>query len=213
MSNGSLLLTVEKGQWGYRRRDGWFTPAGPVGFEVAEKEVVLLTGDNGSGKTTILRGLLGLTQKRTGKVIWLVDRASVAYVPQESVIDQSVPATALDIVRTGQPMDWGGGETRARKALAQVGIENKGKILYGSLSGGQRQRVLVARALVGDPQLLILDEPTVNVDSETASQIGVLLENLRQDGLGMVITSHISQWLKPTTVIKVESCRKELANV
>lgn len=199
------LLKVTDGVWGYRGPGGWYLPAQPVSFAVSRGEIVMLAGDNGSGKTTILRGILGLTDRQSGHVEWSVPREKVGYVPQESVVDGSVPATALDVVRTGQPMDWGGNEARASRAMAQVGIEEMRHTLYGSLSGGQRQRVLVARALIGSPSLLVLDEPTVNVDTETAAQIGVLLEEFRQNGLGMVVTSHVRNWLQTTRVVKV--CR------
>ncbi len=207
------LLQVKDGLWGYRSGGSWFLPAEAVSFSVARGETVMLAGDNGSGKTTILRGILGLTEKQSGTVEWNVAREEVGYVPQESVIDGSVPATALDVVRTGQPMDWGGSEERACRALAQVGIEEMRGMLFGSLSGGQRQRVLVARALIGSPSLLVLDEPTVNVDSETAAQIGVLLEELRHDGLGMVITSHVRDWLQPTRIVRISNRCQEAANV
>lgn len=207
------LMKVTDGVWGYRTPSGWFLPAKPVSFAVAEGEIVMLSGDNGSGKTTILRGLLGLTDKESGQVQWDVSREKVGYVPQESVIDGSVPASALDVVRTGQPMDWGSSKERACRAMAQVGIEDLRGSLFGSLSGGQRQRVLVARALIGSPSLLVLDEPTVNVDSETAVQIGVLLEELRQNGLGMIITSHVRDWLQTTRVVQVHRRREETAHV
>ncbi len=207
------MLKVTDGLWGYRGPGGWFLPAQPVSFAVAQGEIVMLAGDNGSGKTTILRGVLGLTDKFSGQVEWDVSREQVGYVPQESVIDGSVPATALDVVRTGQPLDWGGSEERARRAMAQVGIEDLRGMLFGSLSGGQRQRVLVARALIGSPRLLVLDEPTVNVDPETAGQIGILLEELRQDGLGMVITSHVRDWLQTTRVVQVFAQQGEAAHV
>jgi len=206
------LLKVNDGVWGYRSAGGWFLPAEPVSFTVARAETVMLAGDNGSGKTTILRGILGLTDRQSGNVEWNVAREKVGYVPQESVIDGSVPATALDVVRTGQPMEWGGSEERACRAMVQVGMEEMRQTLFGSLSGGQRQRVLVARALIGSPSLLILDEPTVNVDAETAAQIGILLEELRQSGLGMVITSHVRDWLQTTRVVQVSPHRQEAAH-
>jgi ABC-type Mn2+/Zn2+ transport system ATPase subunit len=94
-----------------------------------------------------------------------------------------------------------------------VGLEERQQLLFGSLSGGQRQRVLVARALIGNPKLLILDEPTVNVDADTAMHIGRLLEKLRQDGPGMVITSHVHDWITATHEVEVQAHRQEARDV
>ncbi len=192
------LVEVHEGCWGYRTQAGVFAPAAPVSFAVAEREIILLSGDNGSGKTTILRGMLGLVERLSGRVDWSIDPGQVGYVPQESVIDRSVPATALDVVRTGLPDAWRGGHDQAQEALDLVGLAHRERALFGSLSGGQRQRVLVARALVGKPKLLVLDEPTVNVDAETAQRIGALLEELRGRGPGMIITSHVRDWITAT---------------
>ncbi|MBU2502165.1 ATP-binding cassette domain-containing protein [bacterium] len=200
---GRPLLEVRDAAWGYRLAGGWFTPAVPVSFTVSSGEIVLLSGDNGSGKTTILRGILGLVDQRAGEVAWGIESSGMGYVPQESVIDRSAPATALDVVRSGHPHRWGRGLDGARSALSMVGLEGKEDVLYGSLSGGQRQRVLMARALVGDPRLLILDEPTVNVDAGTAGQVGRLLQDLAATGLGMVITSHVRDWIRAAREVRV----------
>lgn len=198
------LVSVKEGRWGYRTPAGFFSPAAAVSFEVAEREIILLSGDNGSGKTTILRGMLGLVDQLSGQVDWSIDRQRVGYVPQESVIDRSVPATALDVVRTGAPNTWRGGDATALEALEQVGLADRPRVLFGSLSGGQRQRVLVARALLGKPKLLVLDEPTVNVDAETAQRIGRLLEELRESGPGMIITSHVRDWVQASRDVELQ---------
>ena len=203
------LLSVRDGVWGYRQAGGWLLPAHAVSFDVVRGDIVMLAGDNGSGKTTILRGVLGLNDRRGGTVTWGVAREMVGYVPQEGVIDGSVPARALDVVRTGQPLDWGGSKERALEALEQVGLRERADVLFGSLSGGQRQRVLVARALVGGPSLLVLDEPTVNVDAETADQIGALLESLRAAGMGMLITSHVKDWVRSSRVVQVTASQQK----
>ncbi len=212
MDSQDFLLKVEQGLWGYQNAGGWSLPTSPVDFQVSPGEIVLLSGDNGSGKTTILRGLLNLVEMKSGHLQWKVSRQDMGYVPQESVIDNSTPAWAIDVVGTGDPSSWGQ-QDEAIAVLDQVGLSKHGKDLFRSMSGGQRQRVLVAKALMGRPSLLILDEPTVNVDADTALQIGLLLETLREKGLGMVITSHVRDWVRATREIQIRPLRKDVTHV
>ncbi len=192
---GSLLLEVERARWGYPAGREVFYPAPPVSFAVCGGDLVMLTGENGSGKTTLLRGLLGLLDDHEGDVHWHLSREEVGYIPQESAIDHSLPATVLDIVRTGRPRDWAHGRQAALYALEEVGLADRHGAPFSRLSGGQRQRVLVARALTGRPRMLLLDEPTVNVDAPTARRLGELLGRLAAEGLGIVVTSHVTTWI------------------
>jgi ABC-type Mn2+/Zn2+ transport system ATPase subunit len=197
---------VIDGCWGYNLGGSFFSPAREISFAVTPGEIVLLSGPNGVGKTTILRGLLGLTRSRRGSLTWNIDRSQIGYVPQESVIDRSIPATVLDIVRTGEPLLWPSGKRAALDALQFVGIGNLASRHIARLSGGQRQRVLVARALAGDPQLLLLDEPTINVDEDSARQIGRLIRRLADErGLGVVATSHVTDWVEADREVTVRS--------
>ncbi len=197
------LLEVRGGHWGYSTSQGTFFPAQPIDFEVRPGEIVMLSGPNGCGKTTILRGLLGLVTPQRGAVSWGISRTEIGYVQQESVIDRSIPATVMDIVRTGDPARWSQGQREAHGALDEVGMAGKGEILFAQLSGGQRQRVLIARSLVGKPRLLLLDEPTINVDAQTAQKIGQLLGRLASDGLGIVATSHVTGWVSVSREIAI----------
>ncbi|MCP4550306.1 MAG: ATP-binding cassette domain-containing protein [bacterium] len=200
------LLKVEEGCWGYHLNGDLFAPARPVDFEIAAGEILLLTGDNGCGKTTILRGLLGLVRRKSGRIAWGVERDDLGYVPQESVIDRSVPATALDIVRSGDPTRWSRGRDAALEALGRVDLAERADTPFASLSGGQRQRALVARALIGAPRLLLMDEPTINVDAPSARRIGDLLRELsRSRGLGMVITCHVKTWIDADREVPVRA--------
>ncbi len=198
------LLKVAGGRWGYRNGGKLFCPARSITFEVRRAEIVLLKGENGTGKTTILRGLLGLVEKAEGEVAFATDRSEIGYVPQESSIERSVPASVLDLVRSGSPDNWNTGVGPAEHALDYVGIAGLKNRRYAMLSGGQRQRVLVARALVGNPKLLFLDEPTINVDAETAAGIGALLSRLCGEvGMGIVITTHATGWVRATREVRV----------
>ncbi|MBD3292940.1 MAG: ATP-binding cassette domain-containing protein [Armatimonadia bacterium] len=189
------LLEVQGGRWGYRSGEGFFYPARAIDFNVAAGEIVMLTGANGCGKTTILRGLLGRAAAEQGSVSWTVTRGEVGYVPQESGIDHSIPASVMDIVRTGDPARWGRNGSEAAGALAAVGMQGHGEAAFSRLSGGQRRRVLIARALIGNPRLLLLDEPTINVDAPGARRVGELLQDLAAAGLGILATSHVSGWV------------------
>ncbi len=198
------LLRVDRAQWGYRSRGGLLAPAREISFEVPPAAIVMLTGANGAGKTTILRGLLGLAERVAGHVAWAVPRSSVGYVPQESAIERSIPAAVMDIVRTGNPASWGRNRRSAHGCLEQVGMAEMGSHRFSSLSGGQRQRTLVARALMGRPRLLFLDEPTVSVDARTAERIGQVIRELAdRHGLGILVTSHVANWVEATTEIRV----------
>lgn len=193
--HGSLLLEVDRGRWGYPAGREVFYPAPEVSFAVRGGDLVMLTGENGSGKTTLLRGLLNLVEHHKGQVQWHVSHEEVGYIPQESAIDHSLPATVLDIVRTGRPRHWAHGKSDALRALEEVGLADRHGVLFSRISGGQRQRVLVARALTGGPRLLLLDEPTAGVDSPTARRLGELLGRLAAEGLGILVTSHVTDWV------------------
>lgn len=190
-----VLLEVDRARWGYPAEGKVFYPAPAVSFAVREGDLVMLTGENGSGKTTLLRGLLGLVGHHEGEVRWHIKRDEVGYIPQESAIDRSLPATVMDIVRTGRPAHWARGREDALRALREVGLADREDRLFSRLSGGQRQRVLVARALTGRPRLLFLDEPTINVDAPSAQRLGRLLGQLAGEGLGILATSHVTGWV------------------
>ena len=154
-------------------------------------EFLGILGPNGAGKTTLFRGLLGLIQPRTGQV----DRGhkSVGYVPQQEQLDPAWPLSVTEIIELGIGRRVTAEDrARAHANLVQVGLAHLTHALFASLSGGQRQRVLIARALMGSPEVLFLDEPTSGVDRPNQVQIMDLLGQLNADGAGpaVLIVSH-----------------------
>ena len=168
-----------------------------LNFSIIEGDFLGMVGPNGSGKTTILRAILGTHAPLAGTV-----RRSpglrFGYVPQRDLVDYGFPLTALDVVLMGRYDRIGMGRrptaddrARAVRALEQVGIgELAGKHLL-DMSGGQRQRTLIARALVGEPSVLVLDEPTSGMDLVSTTQILAFVRDLHErSGLTVIMVSH-----------------------
>jgi zinc transport system ATP-binding protein len=157
-----------------------------VDFAVEPGEIVTVVGPNGSGKSTLLKALIGAVRPTRGKV---ARRAGlrIGYVPQKLAIDPSLPMTVarfMDLPRRGEA-------GAAAAALARVGVAHlEGRQLAG-LSGGQMQRVLLARAVMRQPDILMLDEPTQGLDQPGSADFYRLIEALRRDmGCAVVMVSH-----------------------
>ena len=165
-----------------------------VSFSIAQREFVGIVGPSGGGKTTVLRAMLGLLQPSFGHVHAPGD-ARLGYVPQVGAIDWSFPVTVDDVVtmtlarpRFGRVS--AGQRRQVAEVLERLGISAFGRRRIGDLSGGQQQRVFLARALVHDPDLLVLDEPAGGVDVATRHEILHLLADLHHDGATIVLTTH-----------------------
>jgi zinc transport system ATP-binding protein len=185
------LLELESAAFGYET--GFIVKN--VTLRIGAGDFVILIGVNGSGKTTIIRGVLGFVRQTAGTVQRRLSADRIGYVPQESTIHPDIPATALDVVRIGRSASWTGGQEKAMETLRTVGMEAMAKTRFGRLSGGQKRRVLLAKALVRDPLLLILDEPTANVDRDTEARIESLLYRLTADsGVGVLAAGHSDTW-------------------
>jgi zinc transport system ATP-binding protein len=174
-----------------------------VSLAVRAGEAVALLGGNGSGKTTLMRALLGLTPTQRGE-IRLFDRplrsfrdwSRVGYVPQRTTATQT-EATVEEIVATGRlarrrPFLPAGRADRAavREALDLVGLLDLRRSDIRRLSGGQQQRALIARALAGAPELLMLDEPTAGVDLEHQRLLAAVVEQRLDRGMAVVVVLH-----------------------
>lgn len=144
----------------------------PVSFALASGDLVGILGPNGAGKSTFLKTLLGLLPPLEGKVRHPMGRAPrLGYVPQNAEFDFAYPLSVIEVVLMARASELGllrrpGKKDLeiAQRELEAVGLGSLSRQPFRSLSGGQQQRVLVARALTGEPELLVLDEPTSNMD-------------------------------------------------
>ncbi|HUG96027.1 MAG TPA: metal ABC transporter ATP-binding protein [Nitrososphaera sp.] len=159
-----------------------------ISFSIGEGDLLGMIGPNGAGKTTLFSCMLGLlggyagTIKIFGEDIKKDSKAlkSIGYIPQKKTIDQNFPATVEEVVSLGITSGRVSTEKIA-SALDTVGLLAQKDRRVGELSGGQQQRVLIAKALVNDPKLLILDEPATGVDLETQNRFYALLKKLNQE--------------------------------
>ena len=156
-----------------------------VDLTVHAREVVSLIGPNGAGKTTLIRVLLGLLKPVAGRV-WRQPGLVIGYVPQRIQMDPILPLTVRRFLTIGS-----GRRRDIAPILATVGARHLEQALMHELSGGELQRVLLARALVRDPGLLILDEPAQGVDFSGQLELYELIERIRRErGCGVLLVSH-----------------------
>lgn len=177
-----------------------------VSFTVQKGELLGIFGPNGGGKTTLLKLLLGFLRPTSGsiKIFGLSPeqaRTHIGYVPQITRFDRKFPISVLEVVCMGLlcKLTWYGtlsqkNKTKALDALSTVGLASFANKPFFSLSGGQAQRVLLARAIVNEPKLLFLDEPTASVDTQAEAQIHELLLTLKRT-VTILMVSHDLQTL------------------
>ena len=157
-----------------------------VDFSIDPAEIVTVVGPNGSGKSTLVRALLGHVAAQTGRV----ERQQglrIGYVPQRVHIERAMPMT----VRRFLSLPVRVSDDQARAALERTGVPGLERRQIAALSGGQFQRVLLARALLNDPQILVLDEPTQGLDQPGIVAFYKLIEEVRaQTGVAVLMVSH-----------------------
>ncbi|PFG62569.1 zinc transport system ATP-binding protein [Thioclava sp. ES.031] len=157
-----------------------------VDFTISSGEIVTVVGPNGSGKSTLIRALIGLERAARGKV----NRQAglrIGYVPQKLHVDVSLPLTVRRFLSLPKRVS----NARAEAALERTGVPHLGGRQISRLSGGQFQRVLLARALLSEPQILILDEPTQGLDQPGTAGFYKLIEEVRQEtGCAVLMVSH-----------------------
>jgi ABC-type Mn2+/Zn2+ transport system ATPase subunit len=165
-----------------------------IDVDVAPDEFLGLVGPSGSGKTTLLRIMVGALDPSAGTVERLAG-LRCGYVPQVETINWHFPVTVAEVVlmaRVGRRRPWPTKQERleVQEVLERLGLGDLGHRHIRELSGGQQQRVFIARALLGQPQVLFLDEPTSGVDVRTRHEVLHLLGELNRDGLAIVLSTH-----------------------
>jgi zinc transport system ATP-binding protein len=168
-----------------------------ISFKADEGDLLGIIGPNGAGKTTLFSLILGLLEGYQGKIT-LFDEdirnnrkvlKKIGYIPQKNIIDKGFPATVEEIVSLG--VFERKTKDKIISAIKTVGLLEQNHKRIGDLSGGQQQRILIAKALVNEPQLLILDEPTTGIDLETQNKFYALLRKLNSENkITIILASH-----------------------
>ncbi len=174
-----------------------------ISFQVDEGEFIGIFGPNGGGKTTLLRLILGFLRPDKGSIEvfgMTPEKAQkdIGYVPQRLRFDKEFPISVMELVLSGRlsHLPWFGRFSHEDKNIAlemleKVGLSAFKNTSFGNLSGGQAQRALIARALVSNPKLLLLDEPTASVDNEAEMEIYKILEALKGKMTILMVTHHL----------------------
>jgi ABC-type Mn2+/Zn2+ transport system ATPase subunit len=187
------LVRFDHATLGYGRR----VVLTDLSFDIPPGDFLGLVGPNGAGKTTILRAILGSLKPMSGTVS-IAQNLRFGYVPQRDSVDYNFPLKVVDVVMMGRYDRIGVGRRPSREdrqlacdALDHVGIVELAERQLGALSGGQKQRTLIARALVGEPNILVLDEPTNGMDLVSTTQILSLVRELHErDNITVLMVSH-----------------------
>ena len=167
-------------------RYGARTVLSQVSLCIAQGEIVTIVGPNGSGKTSLLRAIIGAVKPVKGRVIQ-GSGVKIGYVPQNLHIDETLPITVSRFLK----LPGGVAFADIGHALTQAGVPDLAKAQLSQLSGGQFQRVLLARALIGKPDLLLLDEATQGLDQRGSASFYQQIETVRQDtGCAVLMISH-----------------------
>lgn len=202
---GEPVVTLRRAQFGY----GGHVSAQVEHLEIRAHEVVALLGPNGSGKTTLMKGMLGLVDRVDGEVELfgepidrLRDRSRIGYLPQRQSAAGPIPVTVSELVRSGcltrrNPLGLGRGDRAVNAAIETVGLTASRRARVSTLSGGQQRRALLARALVGGADLLMLDEPFAGVDQQNQEAIADALDELLHGNLTLVVVLHELGPLEP----------------
>ncbi len=199
-----------------------------VSFEIEAGEMVFITGHSGAGKSTLFRLLAAIERPTSGTIVingqnvaalrksaipYLRRNFGLIFQDQKLLFDRSVlDNVLLPLAIIGMPEKEAG--RRARAALDKVGLLDREKALPIALSGGEQQRLAIARAVVNRPAILLADEPTANLDTESAADILEIFLAFHQVGVTLVIATHDPQWmarLAPRVLVLDHGCLSEEA--
>ncbi len=197
-----MILKIQNAACGYSNR----SVLNNISLELCSGEILCLLGPNGTGKTTLFKTLLGILKLQSGKIIvddedicdWPQKKRAqvIGYVPQSHT--PAYPFTAFDVVLMGRnahlssfAMPTHSDELIVEETLESLGILQLSDRIYTELSGGERQMVLIARALAQRPKLLVLDEPTSNLDYGNQVKVLEQVASLAESGMGVFMTTHM----------------------
>lgn len=174
-----------------------------LSVNIKHNEFVGIIGPNGGGKTTLLKAILGLVKPVKGSVSINKD-SLIGYVPQYSQFDRTFPIEVIDVILMGKlpkKIKWfstisNEDKKQAESIMKDLGIYELKNRQIGKLSGGQLQKVLIARALVADPQIFILDEPTSNIDTNSKKDIFRILKKLNNNKTILIVSHDLEELAK-----------------
>ena len=168
-----------------------------INFKVNEGEYICLVGENGSGKSTLVKTIVGLHKEDSGSVDMKISLDEVSYLAQTNLKDLDFPATAKEIILSGTqkhgkfPFYTKADKEIYKRVISELKIEDIQNKRIGDLSGGQKQRVLIARALIREPKLLILDEPSTGLDYNITKELYRILKELnKQKNMTIIMATH-----------------------
>ena len=191
-ATSSPLLSIRRLSAAYDGR----TVLHDVDLEVYEHDFLGIIGPNGGGKTTLIKCILGLLRPTGGEIIKYHEPLTTGYLPQYNSIDRSFPISVLEVVLSGLSSKKSltgrfndRHREKARQVIHRMGLEGLEHRAIGQLSGGQLQRALLGRAIISDPQLLILDEPSTYIDKRFEARLYQLLAEINRD-CAIILVSH-----------------------
>jgi zinc transport system ATP-binding protein len=168
-----------------------------VNLEVFSDDFIGIIGPNGGGKTTLIKTVLGLIKPSSGEMTLHISKTNIGYLPQVNQIDKRFPISVIDVVRSGKANTALfssfhknlAEKQKAESLLSEMGILHIRNKAIGELSGGQMQRVFLCRALMNEPELLVLDEPSTYVDNNFEGELYLKLKELNEQ-MAILLISH-----------------------